>query len=360
MRHARIRARLLAALDDPDHSWRRPPPWPSKTSLDTPGFQCLHPTGRSEATGPGYGGHGSNRPTGTRSKRPSFSAEPHDHDEVRRAAVALGRIGSPALAVPSAATCRERENNPYPEWRKQHQGDGAMFNSLSPANPRTLQAATRALGYLPDAEAVPLLAETARQHSTRPRAICSSPKPPSKPSAASATPPAETALLELFAQLPELPESHPLVRRSRRPHRLPRRAGALSHHRSPGRPRNHPSHRHRAPPHPLPADRYRPRPVPCERRLRDLDRPRHPPQRRRSGRGGNLPCHPRRRRRGANGPNRPGHCRHSRSLGRQTRSRKPRRPDTFTGLPRPALCAPPPCRFRALPKPNQRHSPRLR
>jgi hypothetical protein len=40
-----------------------------------------------------------------------------------------------------------------------------MFNSLSPVNPRTLQAATRALGSLHDKEAVAMLAETLAQHS---------------------------------------------------------------------------------------------------------------------------------------------------------------------------------------------------
>ncbi|MBM4031017.1 MAG: hypothetical protein FJ291_04440 [Planctomycetes bacterium] len=84
-----------------------------------------------------------------------------DRDAVRRAAVALGRIGSEAArAALRTYVARDRENNPYPEWRKGHSGDGARFNSLSPANPRTLQAATRAVGYLRDKEAVPLLAET--------------------------------------------------------------------------------------------------------------------------------------------------------------------------------------------------------
>ena len=59
---------------------------------------------------------------------------------------------------------RERENNPYPEWRKAHSGDGARFNSRSPANPRTLQAATRSLGYLRDVKALPMLAETVAQN----------------------------------------------------------------------------------------------------------------------------------------------------------------------------------------------------
>ena len=88
-----------------------------------------------------------------------------DRDQVRRAAVALGRTGG-AAARPAlrAYLARERNNNPLPEWRKTHRGDGARFNSLSPVNPRSLQAATRALGRLRDAEAVSLLAETLSQH----------------------------------------------------------------------------------------------------------------------------------------------------------------------------------------------------
>lgn len=89
-----------------------------------------------------------------------------DRDVVRRAAVALGHIGQDAARdALRTYVARERENNPYPEWRKTNSGDGARFNSLSPANPRTLQAATRALGYLKDAKALPMLAETVARHS---------------------------------------------------------------------------------------------------------------------------------------------------------------------------------------------------
>jgi HEAT repeat protein len=84
-----------------------------------------------------------------------------DRDVVRRAAVALGHTGQDsARDALRAYVTRERENNPYPEWRKTNSGDGARFNSLSPANPRSLQAATRSLGYLKDVKALPMLAET--------------------------------------------------------------------------------------------------------------------------------------------------------------------------------------------------------
>jgi HEAT repeat protein len=93
--------------------------------------------------------------------------ESPDRDVVRRAAVALGHTGGEAARAPLRSyVARERINNPYPEWRKAgHSGDNARFNSLSPANPRTLQAATRSLGYLKDAESVPMLAETLAQNS---------------------------------------------------------------------------------------------------------------------------------------------------------------------------------------------------
>jgi len=94
--------------------------------------------------------------------------ESPDRDIVRRAAVALEHVGAGDAARAALRTyiARERQNNPYPEWKKAgHNGDAARFNSLSPANPRTLQAATRSLGYLKDKEAVPMLAETIAQNS---------------------------------------------------------------------------------------------------------------------------------------------------------------------------------------------------
>ena len=92
--------------------------------------------------------------------------EQDDRDAARRAAVALGHVGD-ALARTAlrASLDRARTNNPAPEWRRTHQGDGATFNSLAAVNPRSLQAITRALGYLKDAAAVPLLGEILLTHS---------------------------------------------------------------------------------------------------------------------------------------------------------------------------------------------------
>jgi HEAT repeat protein len=89
-----------------------------------------------------------------------------DRDVIRRTAVTLGHVGGAAArAALRAYVTRQREDNPYPEWMKTHRGDGARFNAASPANPRALQAATRALGDLQDVDSVPLLAETIARNS---------------------------------------------------------------------------------------------------------------------------------------------------------------------------------------------------
>lgn len=92
--------------------------------------------------------------------------ESKDRDIVRRAAVALGHTGGEAArAALRRYVTAARELNPYPDWKLAHRSDGTRFNSLDPVNPRTLQAATRALGYLQDEAAIPLLAETIARNS---------------------------------------------------------------------------------------------------------------------------------------------------------------------------------------------------
>jgi HEAT repeat protein len=90
-----------------------------------------------------------------------------DRDIVRRAAVALGHIGGNAARdALREYVMAHRGDNPHPAWRKEgHRGDAARFNSLSPVNPRTYQAATRSLGYLRDVKSIPMLAETIVQNS---------------------------------------------------------------------------------------------------------------------------------------------------------------------------------------------------
>jgi hypothetical protein len=110
--------------------------------------------------------------------------------------VALGHIGRDAArAALRKYVVAERGNNPYPEWKKTHQVDGTRFNSLDAVNPRTLQAATRALGWLKDAAAVPMLAETLTKHAD-----------PAKGNLFIATPEAESALTNAFAGLKDYPE----------------------------------------------------------------------------------------------------------------------------------------------------------
>lgn len=89
-----------------------------------------------------------------------------DRDAIRRAAVTLGHIGgSLAREALHAYVSTERLNNPYPVWRKRYRGDGARFNSLSEANPRTLQAATRSLGYLKSDASTEMLAKAITENS---------------------------------------------------------------------------------------------------------------------------------------------------------------------------------------------------
>jgi len=128
----------------------------------------------------------------------------NDRVDIRRAAVALGHVGNqPARNALRDYVAREREDNPYLEWRKTHQGDGAMFNSSSPANPRTLQAATRALGWLRDTNAVALLADTAIRHSDPATGNLFLAEAAVEALGRIGTPEAEVALIRTFTNLPD-------------------------------------------------------------------------------------------------------------------------------------------------------------
>ena len=129
-----------------------------------------------------------------------------DRDEVRRAAVALGHIGGDAARTAlHAYVASEPAVNPYPEWRKDHQGDSATFNAHSPANPRTLQEATRALGYLRDQDAVALLADTLVEHADPGTGNLFLAESAAQALGRIATPAAETALVSVFAHLADYP-----------------------------------------------------------------------------------------------------------------------------------------------------------
>jgi HEAT repeat protein len=130
-----------------------------------------------------------------------------NRDLVRRAAVALGHTGGEmARGALRRYVTRQREDNPLPAWRKAgNVGDGARFNSLATVNPRTLQAATRALGYLRDADAVPMLAETLGRHRHAETANLFLAEAAVEALGRIGTPQAERALVEAFTLLPDYP-----------------------------------------------------------------------------------------------------------------------------------------------------------
>ncbi len=130
-----------------------------------------------------------------------------DRDAVRRATAALGHTGSQSACAPLRRYVQtHRDTNPYPEWKKAHQVDGTRFNSLSEANPRTLQAVTRSLGYLRDADAVPLLAETLSQHDHPDTGNLFLAEAAVEALGRIGTPEAEAALVEACAALDDYPK----------------------------------------------------------------------------------------------------------------------------------------------------------
>ena len=90
-----------------------------------------------------------------------------DKDVVRKAAVAMGHVGSlRSRKALRKYLIQEKKNNPYPKWmRRGNKGDNARFNAESEVNPRTLQAVTRAIGSIADVSAVDMLADILEEHS---------------------------------------------------------------------------------------------------------------------------------------------------------------------------------------------------
>ncbi|NUQ62270.1 MAG: HEAT repeat domain-containing protein, partial [Pirellulales bacterium] len=127
-------------------------------------------------------------------------------DAARRAAVVLGHTGGDAARAALARYLAGRRNeNPFPEWRKDHQGDAAQFNALSEVNPRTLQAVTRALGHLKAMAAVPLLSETLVQHGDPATGNLFLAEAAAEALGRIGTPESEAALIEAFAGLKDYP-----------------------------------------------------------------------------------------------------------------------------------------------------------
>ena len=130
-----------------------------------------------------------------------------DRDDIRKAAVALGHTGGDAARRGLREYVqRERQRNPYPEWRKTHAGDEARFNSLADANPRTLQAAVRSLGWLADTASVAMLAETLRQNADPGQANLFLAESAAEALGRIGTPDAIAALIDAFSKLPDYPQ----------------------------------------------------------------------------------------------------------------------------------------------------------
>ncbi len=131
-----------------------------------------------------------------------------DRDVARRAAVALGRTGDVASRVALRAyVALHSKTNPLPKWRKAgHRGDRTQFNAQSEVNPRTLQAATRALGYLRDVDSVPMLAKLVVEHSNPDSGNLFLAESAAEALGRIATPEAEEALITGFAELQDYPK----------------------------------------------------------------------------------------------------------------------------------------------------------
>ncbi|MCY2994869.1 MAG: HEAT repeat domain-containing protein [Planctomycetota bacterium] len=85
-----------------------------------------------------------------------------DPDRVRqrRTIVALGHIGGePARAALREFVAQHKDQHPTPPWNGGNRIDSYTYAAASPLNPRLMQEAIRALGYLRDTQAIPLLGE---------------------------------------------------------------------------------------------------------------------------------------------------------------------------------------------------------
>lgn len=122
----------------------------------------------------------------------------------RHAILALGHIGGAAgrEALRKFVT-EEKTKSPYPPFTGDNRTDSFTFNAASPYNPRTLQAAVRALGHLKDTQAVPLLSEILAQNIEPKTANLFLAEAAIEALGRIATPEAETALLETFGKLKE-------------------------------------------------------------------------------------------------------------------------------------------------------------
>ncbi|OHB85968.1 MAG: hypothetical protein A2V98_09340 [Planctomycetes bacterium RBG_16_64_12] len=120
----------------------------------------------------------------------------------RRAIVALGHVGGDAArAALRQFVAQEKNNNPYPPFENDNRTDRFTFPADSPLNPRTLQEAVRALGYLQDAGAVALLRGILDDHVDPKTGNLYLAEAAIDALGRIATPEAETALIDTFGRL---------------------------------------------------------------------------------------------------------------------------------------------------------------
>jgi HEAT repeat protein len=120
----------------------------------------------------------------------------------RRAIVALGHVGGVAgRAVLRQFVATEEMKNPYPPFVRHNRTDNFTYSAASPLNPRTLQEATRAIGHLKDAGAVPLLRETLARNIQPKTGNLYLAEAAAEALGRIATPEAEAALIDTFVKL---------------------------------------------------------------------------------------------------------------------------------------------------------------
>jgi hypothetical protein len=116
--------------------------------------------------------------------------------------VALGHVGGDAArAALRQFVTIEKDKNPYPAFVNDNRTDSFTYPADSPLNPRTLQEATRAVGYLNDASAVPLLREILAKNIEPKDANLYLAEAAIEALGRIGTPEAETVLIETFARL---------------------------------------------------------------------------------------------------------------------------------------------------------------
>ena len=135
-------------------------------------------------------------------RRSSLVSSTEDQAARRRAIVALGHIGGPAACEALRRyVAVEKDRNPYPAFESDNRTDSFTFSADSTLNPRTLQEAARALGYLRDEAAIPLLRDVIAQNSEPRSANLFLAEASIEALGRIGTPAAESVLIDAFAAL---------------------------------------------------------------------------------------------------------------------------------------------------------------